>query len=270
MDNSKQSKQVLLSVIGVAILVVAVVGVSFAFFNYTRSGQQNSVGTGKIWFVSTQSGALEIENFFPQRPGSQDTLNTSTATITITGGTTYLGPAGDGVNGGLTYRLRAVNVKRNGVAYDPTAEGNVPILLDVTGDNTATGVNGTHGTFTASTGTGTGGGVGTGIKLAENAILGTGTITGRAGAEEDDVDGTITVVAYIDSNVAITDTYPEGSLDSNPTGYVDGTTDAWLQNRTRLTTAQWNALGEYPVTFRILVEAIENGGAYVDGTFPRS
>ena len=33
MSNSNSSKQVLLSVIGVAILVVAIVGVSFAFFN---------------------------------------------------------------------------------------------------------------------------------------------------------------------------------------------------------------------------------------------
>ena len=49
MNQSNSSKQVLLSVIGVAILVVAVVGVSFAFFNYTRTGQQNTVRTGQIY-----------------------------------------------------------------------------------------------------------------------------------------------------------------------------------------------------------------------------
>ena len=36
--NGNSSKQVLLSVLGIAILVVAVVGVSFAFFSYTKTG----------------------------------------------------------------------------------------------------------------------------------------------------------------------------------------------------------------------------------------
>ena len=58
MNNSNQSKQILLSVIGVAILVVAVVGVSFAFFNYTRTGAANQVSTGKIKFVSVTDGKV--------------------------------------------------------------------------------------------------------------------------------------------------------------------------------------------------------------------
>ena len=261
MDNSKQSKQILLSVIGVAILVVAVVGVSFAFFNYTRSGQENRVQTGKIWFTSSQSGALSVSNFFPQRPGTNDQANTSEAKITISGGTTY--------ENGMTYRLRAVDVKSDGEPYNPAAVGSVPILLDVAVDSTEGGTvnDNTHGTFTPSTGTGTDGGVGRAIKLTENAILGTGTITGNTAATSTWVNGKIKVTAYIDSKVAITDTL---TSDSAETGYENGTTTDWLQGRTHLTTEQWNALGDNPVTFRILVEAIETGGAYVDGTFPRS
>ena len=50
MSNSNSSKQILLSVIGVAILVVAVVGVSFAFFSYTKTGSQtNTIQTGQIY-----------------------------------------------------------------------------------------------------------------------------------------------------------------------------------------------------------------------------
>ena len=259
MDNSKQSKQILLSVIGVAILVVAVVGVSFAFFNYTRAGQENTVGTGKIWFTSSQDKAASITDFFPQIPGQAAQDQSDTVKVTITGGTSYAR--------GMTYRLRAVDVKSNGVAYDPTAAGNVPILLDVAVDPTEGGTvnDTTHGTFTATTPTG--GTAGVAIPLVENAILGTGTIVGNTtGATSSDVNGKIKVTAYIDSNVAITDTL---TSDTAPSGYQNGTTTDWLEGRTRVTTEQWNALGQHPVSFRILVEAIETGGAYVDGTFPR-
>ena len=40
MENSN-SKQVLLSMIGIAILIIAVVGVSFAFFTYSKTGEKN-------------------------------------------------------------------------------------------------------------------------------------------------------------------------------------------------------------------------------------
>ncbi len=50
MENNN-SKKVLFSIIGVAILIVAVVGVSFAFFTYSRTGSTNNViTTGKITF----------------------------------------------------------------------------------------------------------------------------------------------------------------------------------------------------------------------------
>ena len=48
-DNNNNSKQVLLSVLGVAILVVAVVGVSFAAFSYSKTGEKvNTITTGTI------------------------------------------------------------------------------------------------------------------------------------------------------------------------------------------------------------------------------
>ena len=48
-DNNNNSKQVLLSVLGVAILVVAVVGVSFAAFSYQGIGEvENTISTGTI------------------------------------------------------------------------------------------------------------------------------------------------------------------------------------------------------------------------------
>ena len=47
--KENNSKQVLLSVLGVAILVVAVVGVSFAAFSYSKTGEKvNTITTGTI------------------------------------------------------------------------------------------------------------------------------------------------------------------------------------------------------------------------------
>ena len=49
MKEDNNSKQVLLSVLGVAILVVAVVGVSFAAFTFSQTGQKvNTISTGTI------------------------------------------------------------------------------------------------------------------------------------------------------------------------------------------------------------------------------
>ena len=60
MENN--SKQAILSIVGIAILVIAVVGVSFAFFTYSKSGTKNNViTTGKISFVYVEDeNNLEI------------------------------------------------------------------------------------------------------------------------------------------------------------------------------------------------------------------
>lgn len=66
MNNSKQT---ILSIVGIAILVIAVVGVSFAFFTYSRTGTTNNViTTGSIAFEYEEdtTSALELTNQFPQ------------------------------------------------------------------------------------------------------------------------------------------------------------------------------------------------------------
>ena len=55
MNNNNSSKQILLSVLGVAILVVAVVGISFAAFTYARTGTTtNTITTGTITMSYTE------------------------------------------------------------------------------------------------------------------------------------------------------------------------------------------------------------------------
>ncbi len=64
-DNS--SKQILLSVLGVAILVVAVVGVSFAAFTYTGEGtEENTISTGTLSMTYTETtNGISISNAQP-------------------------------------------------------------------------------------------------------------------------------------------------------------------------------------------------------------
>ena len=106
MNQTNSSKQVLLSVIGVAILVVAVVGVSFAFFNYTRTGENNTITTGQISFNSTNS-LISVQNVFPiaKSAVASDSANTGTGTVTITGNTNY--------TNGIDFTVKATEPSRS-------------------------------------------------------------------------------------------------------------------------------------------------------------
>lgn len=66
MENN--SKQAVLSIVGIAVLVIAVVGVSFAFFTYSKTGTTNNViTTGSIAFEFKEtSNGLSLTNKFPQ------------------------------------------------------------------------------------------------------------------------------------------------------------------------------------------------------------
>ncbi len=90
MSNSNSSKQILLSVIGVAILVVAVVGVSFAFYNYNKVGNKNTLKTGTITFNTTNT-TIDMSNVFPVSKSDVlvDSINVGTGFVDITGNTSY-------------------------------------------------------------------------------------------------------------------------------------------------------------------------------------
>ena len=76
--NENSSKQVLLSVLGIAVLVVAVVGVSFAFFTYSKTGEKNNtLTTGNIFFNFTEGNAINLTNEFPREDASGKALTTA-------------------------------------------------------------------------------------------------------------------------------------------------------------------------------------------------
>ena len=86
--SNNVSKQILLSVIGVAILVIAVIGVSFAFFTYTRTGTiSNKLGAGTIDFKFTDANSINLTNHFPisSEEGRNLTGENQVCTFTISG-----------------------------------------------------------------------------------------------------------------------------------------------------------------------------------------
>lgn len=97
-DNNNNSKQVLLSVLGVAILVVAVVGVSFAAFTYSKTGvKENIITTGTISMsYSEPENGITLSDAVPMQDsngmtltGQNNTFDFSvTATISGSGSTT--------------------------------------------------------------------------------------------------------------------------------------------------------------------------------------
>lgn len=76
MENN--SKQAILSIVGIAVLVIAVVGVSFAFFTYSKQGTTNNViTTGSIAFEFTETtNGLTLTNQFPQTVAEGKTNDT--------------------------------------------------------------------------------------------------------------------------------------------------------------------------------------------------
>ncbi len=263
MDNSRQSKQILLSVIGVAILVVAVVGVSFAFFNYTRTGVANTVSTGKIKFVSEQSGGISISNVFPLTSAQlqeqtaaayEGVPDFAEVVITIKGETTY--------SQGLDYRVSAKDVDlETNLSGANAVNVTLPVNVSVTAANLGTEVDTISGNtdqvkvhnYTSVT------------PLAEGDLLAEGhiaTTASNATFTGERVTGTLTIRAYLDAgSIAITDTLENGPIVA--TGYVNGTTSNWVNGRLVVTTDQWNSLASSPLSFKVKVESKETGGRYV-------
>ena len=198
--NNNQSKQILLSVIGVAILVVAVVGVSFAFFTYSRTGSQNNIiTTGQITFVFQDGDSINLTNHFPiaTADGLALTGNDNVCTFSVTGNTTtgssiafavwaVEGDSATTLSLGEDYTTRYrdsevfVNIQPNttlvaNVSFTPAtaaAEGKAISTLATSASNV--GANPTNG-----------------------KLLGTGTITGTGS----DITRTFTVRMWVDSSV---------------------------------------------------------------------
>ena len=174
--NGNSSKQVLLSVLGIAVLVIAVVGVSFAFFSYSKTGETNNViSTGSVIFQFTEGTAIKLSNQFPVADSEGATLTSS-----VTGDNptlTFHAIGYDGSGKGLTYTITAIEGDAVSGKTARLNDSGIKLYLDATG---ATG-NLTNN-YSSTTGTA----VGTNGSLASGVVLGTGHITATDSAHQQD------------------------------------------------------------------------------------
>ena len=216
----ESSKRILLTVIGVAILVIGVVGVAFAFFNYTRTGSANTIQVGRIYFNSEEGQAITLTNLFPIDTTDSNAMNdptkVGTLTVHITGDTEY--------SEGSEYLVSAVNVSNTSGSGQGAKR--LPISVDVsvtsnTGNNPAT----TLGNADDSYFTNRGPSASTSIYkvLASDTIESdSDLLVGYIKPGSTGVDGNVVIKAYIDKEkVAISDTYPEQTVRTvKTTGYT--------------------------------------------------
>lgn len=219
MSNSNSSKQILLSVIGVAILVIAVVGVSFAFYSYNRVGNKNTLKTGNISFNTTNT-TIDMANVFPVSKSDilTDTINVGTGTVEISGNTSY--------NKGIDFTVTVEEVSESigiGIGKLPISISVIPTALDG-----VKAYGSDEGKITINT-------YEDGNTISSGSILARGRIPANT-----NVNGVLTVRAYIDeNNIIISDTYVK---EENET-------------KTVLTTEEWNNLSTNAAAFKIKVVA---------------
>ncbi len=84
-----QNKRQMIMIIGIFALILTLTTVTYSFFNYTRTGAINNLGTGKIYFNSTQGNTLNLTNIFPMTSSEAESANLDAVTISINGDTTY-------------------------------------------------------------------------------------------------------------------------------------------------------------------------------------
>ena len=82
-----KSKKQMYTVIGAFALVMLLTTVTYAFFNYTRTGVANNIRTGRIYFNTSQNGTFNLTNVFPVASSEID--NVDSITVQIMGDTTY-------------------------------------------------------------------------------------------------------------------------------------------------------------------------------------
>ncbi len=235
----KSKKQMFLVII-IFTLVMMLGTISYAFFNYTRTGSENTVRVGRLSFATNQTRTINLTDTFPIDSSSieTDTDNVGEVLITISGDTDYVN--------GIEYLVSTEDV------HIYTSEGKiVPVSLDVTVNGLGT-ESSTYFTSRNSKDTTIYKKLGGNAVVGEQQIL-VGYIKPNAtSGTAEGVNGSISIKAYFDNDkIAITDTIDES--------------ESWVDGRTYITSSEWNSLSTNGATFKIRVEA--NTGIWVAEPF---
>ncbi len=206
MDNNAR-RNVTLSIVGVALLVVAVVGVSFAFFSYYgAAGDANTVQTGQIYFSASQD-TLTLTDAFPTTEAGSEA-----AVVKVSGYTTYT----NGVD--FEVRVASVNAKNNTTIKPRISVSTVAGLPNTISVTPATNIN-------AAT-------------LAAGTVLATGKVTATEAMEQE--VPVLNIKAYYSSaDYHITNLE---NTDANKTTLKNAGLLAEDFNGTLISQENWNAL----------------------------
>ena len=243
-----KKKKTLFSILAFVGILSITIGVSVAFFNYTRTGAANTISVGRISFVTQQTKTISLTNLFPIDPTETGIMNDATKVgtviINVIGDTTY--------TNGIEYLVSAVNVENS------VGNKSLPISINVSvennsGNNPETSL----GTSDENYFTNRGASAGTSIyKVLANDSINEGDriLVGYIKNGATGVDGNIVIKAYIDRNkIAISDTYPESTIRTViETNYSSSNCEGVLTGVTGAST--------YCATASSLQEAIDNEG----------
>ena len=232
-------KNKIISLIVVMLLLTLMVGVTYSFFNYTRTGSENRVSVGRISFTSSQDNTINLTNVFPARSDNLNDSNSDTVTVNITGDTTY--------TGGIEYKVTIEDI--NNTINDKE----IPLSFKLTTSNLGEKSN-EYWSDRGSTANV--------YNLVENGVAEEGKyiLVGYIKPDSVGVNGSIDITAYIDTDkIAISDTY---SRIENDELIIGETTSEWADGRVVLTTEEWNSFTNSPISFKLKVEA--NEGTWVE------
>ena len=232
-------------VIGVFAVLLMLTTVTYAFFNYTRTGVSNRISVGRIHFNTSQNGTINLTNAFPitSEEAETDTTNAKSMSISITGDTDY--------SGGIEYVVTTRDANLSVGTKD------IPVTLEIDVSDNGTGSLGTEETgdyytnrenYTTSKYKIEYDGE---IENGSHLLVGYIAPNSTSGTIEG-INGVINIKAYLDKNkVKISDTYDGTELDNM------GTTNEWEGDKVILTTSEWNSLQSNGLSFRVRVEANE-------------
>ena len=89
----ENKKKIILPIVIVLLMIIGVIGITYAFFNYTRTWLANTISVGRIYFNHEQGNTITLENVFPisSEQAQNDTVNAKTLSISVIGDTDYDG-----------------------------------------------------------------------------------------------------------------------------------------------------------------------------------
>lgn len=177
--ESSLKKSVILSIIGAIIIMLIVVGVSYAFFSYSRTGETNNeIGTGALSFKFENGSDILLTNAFPisTAEGIALTGDKNVCTFTIKGNI---------ATGGINYKISAIEGDISSDATKTRRFNDTDIFAYITSEDVE-GVS-----FTPAEGYESGKALG-----SLPAVLATGTVTART-----ETSRTFTVKMWIDDSV---------------------------------------------------------------------